>query len=239
MMDEKATAGRMKRASLAIIIPALNAVGTLAACLEAIEESRARFDLRVRVADGGSSDGTPELARRFGAETMTTAPGRGAQLRAGAAASDADWLLFLHADTVLAPGWSEEAAKWIADAANAARAAAFCFALDDESAAARRVEAFVAWRCRTFGSAYGDQGLLMPRRLYDEIGGYRPLVLMEDVDMMRRIGRRRLSILASKAVTSSVRYRHTGYIARGLRNLFCLVLYFARVPPKFIARIYG
>lgn len=227
------------RPSLGVVIPTLNAAETLARCIGALDEARPRLARRILVVDGGSQDGTPALAGRLGADVMETAPGRGAQLQAGASRSDAEWLLFLHADTVLAPGWSHEAARFIGDAANERRAGAFRFALDDKTAAARRVEAFVSWRCRTLGLAYGDQGLLIRHRFYREIGGFRPLVLMEDVDIMRRIGRARLVMLEAAAMTSAARYKRRGYAARGLRNLFCLSLYFARVPPKFIARVYG
>jgi rSAM/selenodomain-associated transferase 2 len=227
-----------KTMSLSVVIPALDAAATLPRCLEALEEARGRFRLRFIVVDGGSRDGTRELARTLGAEAIESLPGRGAQLAAGAGASDGDWLLFLHADTVLDTGWSEEAARFLRDPANAKRAAAFRFALDDESAAARRLEAFVSWRCRVLGLAYGDQGLLLSRSFFEEIGGFRPLPLMEDVDIARRIGRRRLTLLDTPAITSAARYRREGYAARGARNLVCLMLYFAGMPPKLIARIY-
>lgn len=235
MSDTLATA----RPSLTVIVPALNAAGTLARALAALEEGRRSFAVSVLVVDGGSNDRTLELARRLGADVLEAAPGRGMQLRAGAAASHSEWLLFLHADTVLAPDWSIEAAKFIENSDNERRAAAFRFALDDKSSTARRVEGFVAWRCRVFGLAYGDQGLLISRRFYGEIGGFRRLPLMEDVDMVRRIGRRRLVMLAAAATTSAERYRSEGYVSRGMRNLLCLGLYFAGVPAEFIAKIYG
>ncbi len=83
----------------------------------------------------------------------------------------------------------------MADPANAGRAAVFRFALDDATPAARRLERVVAWRCRTLGLPYGDQGLLLSRALYDALGGFRALRLMEDVDLIRRVGRARLVFL--------------------------------------------
>jgi RNA:NAD 2'-phosphotransferase (TPT1/KptA family) len=79
----------------------------------------------------------------------------------------------------------------------------------------------------------------MSRRLYDRLGGFRDVPLMEDVDMVRRLGRARIAVLRSKAVTSAVRYRRDGYARRIGRNLSCLALYYLRVPPRIIARIYG
>jgi len=225
--------------SLAVVIPARDAAATLGASLRALEEARERFALRVTVVDGGSRDATAGIARKLGAEVIESRPGRGTQLAAGAGTSDSDWLLFLHADTVLAPGWSAEALRFARAPKNARRAAAFRFVLDDESGAARRIESFVAWRCRALGLAYGDQGLLLSRRFYEALGGFRPIPLMEDVDMVRRITRKRLAILESAAVTSAARYRAEGYLSRGLRNLACLALFFAGIPPKLIARLYG
>jgi len=118
------------------------------------------------------------------------------------------------------------------------QAAAFRFALDDPAPAARRLEALVAWRCRALGLPYGDQGLLLSRALHDAVGGYRPLPLMEDVDLVRRIGRRRVVILDAAAVTSAVRFRAGGYLRRSARNLACLALYLAGMPPPLIARLY-
>jgi len=238
-MSSSIAPAAVPRPPLAVIVPALNAAGTLGQTIAALDEGRGRFALSVLVVDGGSNDGTAELARRLGADVLAEAPGRGTQLGAGAAASHSDWLLFLHADTVPAPGWSIEVANFMRNPENERRAAAFRFALDDGSSAARRVEALVAWRCRQFGLAYGDQGLLISRRFYGELGGFRPLPLMEDVDMVRRIGRRRLVMLGTAATTSAARYRRQGYIMRGFRNLLCLGLYFAGVPAEFVAKIYG
>jgi hypothetical protein len=126
----------------------------------------------------------------------------------------------------------------MADPANRERAACFRLGFDDASAMARRLERIVAWRTRRLGLPYGDQGLVIARSFYDALGGYRPLPIMEDVDFARRIGRRRLSVLAATALTSAARYRRHGYAARMLRNMTCLALYFLGVPPLFIAGLY-
>jgi hypothetical protein len=86
---------------------------------------------------------------------------------------------------------------------------------------------------------YGDQGLLISKRLYKEIGGFNPLPIMEDVDIVRRLGRKRIAILPADAVTSAERYHRDGYIARTLRNQACLALYRAGLPLDRIVRIYG
>ncbi len=224
---------------LSIVIPALDAAATLPAVLAALAEGRAAGLLReVLVVDGGSQDATAALARARGARILAAPRGRGTQLAAGGAAAAGAWLLFLHADTVLARGWPEAAAVFMADAANRRRAGYFRLRLDDGARAARRIEAAAGWRARRLGLPYGDQGLLLSAELYRALGGFRPLPLMEDVDLARRLGRRRLVALAADAVTSAARYRRDGYVARPLRNLACLALHFARVPPALLLRLY-
>ncbi|MEE9302026.1 MAG: TIGR04283 family arsenosugar biosynthesis glycosyltransferase [Alphaproteobacteria bacterium] len=226
------------RPVLSIVIPTANAERALALTLESLAEAET-LPIELVIADGGSTDGTLEFARRHGARVVTAQKGRGVQLAAGAQAATGAWLLFLHADTVLSAGWAREAARFMADSQNERRAAVFRFALDDGAPAARRVEKMVRWRCRRLGLPYGDQGLLICRRFYDSLGGFRPMPLMEDVDLVRRIGRRRLARLDATATTSAVRYRGSGYLWRGALNLACLGLYIAGVEPRLIARFYG
>ena len=234
-------AGRLQKAGvqpeLSIVIPARDAGATVADTLDAIATPPG-YAREIVLVDGGSTDDTAALARDRGAQVIESPPGRGKQLALGARRARGRWLLFLHADTVLAEGWIDAVSAWCGDPANRERAAAFRFALDDRAPAARRLEAMVAWRTRRLGLPYGDQGLLISRTFYDALGGFRPLVLMEDVDLVRRIGRRRLDALDIAAVTSAARYRAGGYLRRPARNLACLGLYFLGVPPARIARLY-
>ncbi len=223
---------------LSIVIPALDAETQIEATLAALSPA-AGPAFEIVVADGGSADGTVALAESLGARVVTGPRGRGRQLIAGAAAAKGDWLLFLHADTRLAPGWRAEVAGFVAEPKNARRAGVFRLVLDDEAAPARRLERIARWRGRRLGLPYGDQGLLIARRFYEAIGGYRPIELMEDVALVRRIGRRRLVWLESAAVTSARRYRKGGYLLRPARNLLCLALYFLGLPTRLIARLYA
>jgi rSAM/selenodomain-associated transferase 2 len=196
----------------------------------------------VIIADGGSSDTTAEIAEAAGADLIRVERGRGQQLAEGARRAKSHWLLFLHADTVLQPGWEAETAALIQAIEKGARhdtAAAFRFALDDRGVRAACLSAVVKLRCSLLRLPYGDQGLLISRRLYDEIGGFKPMTLMEDVDIVRRLGGRRLTFFRSQAVASARRYRAEGYLKRTFRNLACLSLYYLRVPPRVLARLYG
>lgn len=224
---------------LSIVIPTLDAARTLKATLAALAEASAtRLAHEIIISDGGSSDDTVALAMRAGARAVSGPPGRGVQLAAGAAAASGDWLLFLHADTRPQPGWTDAVRRFCANPANAVAAGYFRFALDERCRAARRVEWLVRLRCRLLALPYGDQGLLIARAAYHALGGFRALPLMEDVDLARRLGRRRLRPLGHDAVTSAERYRRDGWWRRPLRNLACLSLYFLGVAPKHLLRLY-
>lgn len=216
---------------LTIVIPTLNAAIGLDHTLAAIAGAAAE----ILVVDGGSTDDTAAIAARHGATLREAHRGRGAQLQAGAAAATSPWLLFLHADTVPAPGWRDAVARHLATPALAAH---FRFALDDPAREARRLERWVARRCRWLALPYGDQGLLIHRDLHARIGGFRPIPIMEDVDIVRRLGRRRLVAIDLPFVTSAERWRREGWGRRSRRNLACLALWFLGLPPDRIARFY-
>ena len=192
----------------------------------------------VIVADGGSADDTVVIARAAGTRIVAAERGRGPQLAAGAAAAKGDWLLFLHADCRPQGRWQEAVARFVGEPAASGRAGYFDLVFDDRAPAARRLERIVAWRSRRLGLPYGDQGLLISRSLYDAVGGFANLPLMEDVDLARRLGRRRVAPIGATIATSAARYHRDGWMLRPLRNIACLALYFAGVPMPAIVRLY-
>jgi rSAM/selenodomain-associated transferase 2 len=222
--------------ALSIIIPALNAEALIVRTVSAICPGCEIPDLEIIVADGGSTDRTAAAAAGAGARVIVVPRGRGSQIAAGIAAAAHPWLLILHADTRPGPGWRDAVA---AHTRTPGVAGYFRFALESRDPRARRLERIVAWRCRVLGLPYGDQGLLIHRDLLRAVGGMKPLPLMEDVDLIRRLGRRRLRRLPADAVTSAARWERDGYIRRSARNLLCLLMWFAGVPPRVIARLYA
>ena len=225
--------------TISVVIPTLNAAAhlprALAPLVRGVTEGLVK---QVIVADGGSSDDTVAIAEAAGCDVVASAPGRAKQLRAGAEASRANWLLFLHADTALAAGWVEEVQRFLDMPMARKRAAAFRFAFDDDSPAAKRAVFWTRLRARVMKLPYGDQGLLISRLLYDGLGGYPDLPLMEDVELVRRIGRRRLVLLETEAVTSAEKYRRDGWDKRAWRNLGLMARYLMGADPVELAKAY-
>lgn len=222
------------RAPISVIIPTLNAGAALPACLMALGEGLQEGLIReLIISDGGSTDSTCATARAAGAEIVTGPASRGGQLRRGAAAAQGHWLLFLHADTRLAAGWTAAVLAHLAGQ----NAAAFRLRFDSRHPMARLTEAWANLRSRRFDLPYGDQGLLIPRALYDATGGYPDQPLMEDVALARAL-KGRLTLLSATALTSAERYQRDGWLRRGARNLATLARYATGTPPEVLARRY-
>jgi len=228
------TGGAAELADVAVIIPVLNAARTLGATL-----ASARTMGELIVCDGGSSDDSVAAAEAASARVVHGARGRGVQLAAGAAASTRPWMLFLHADTPLDDDCRRAVADHIALPGAASHAGFFKLRFDDDAWQARALERAVALRVRLFALPYGDQGLLIHRSLYDAIGGFKPLPLMEDVDIVRRLGRRRIARLPAAVVTSAEKWRRRGWVRHSAGNLMCLGLYLAGMSAERVARLYG
>jgi glycosyltransferase involved in cell wall biosynthesis len=224
---------RHYRRMISVIIPTLNADRLLPRCFDSLIAAAVRGVVReVIVADGGSRDATLAIADGAGAHIVTTGKGRATQMSVGAQAAKSDWLLFLHPETALEPGWEMEAESFIDQAVmERPRAAVFRFALEDFGGEARRAEAKAALRTSLFALPYGDQGLLIPKRLYVKLGGYRALADMEDADLVRRIGRRRLVGLRSRAINTARQPRNA------LRGLALTLLHALRVPSRVVAKL--
>ena len=221
---------------ISVVIPTLNAERSLGPCLAALGEAVLEPMLaEVIFADGGSADDTREIAEAVGARFVEAPRGRGPQLRAGAEAARGEWLLFLHADTVLPAGWVAAAQRHIAS--GPAAAGWFRLGFDQPGLTPKFVAGWANLRSR-LGLPYGDQGLLIHRSLYREAGGYPDVPLMEDVSLARALGRSRLARIEATAVTSAEKYRRNGWLRQGARNLATLARYGLGASPEALARSY-
>ena len=218
---------------ISVVIPTFNSERALTRSFDSLIPAAVRGVVReVIVADGGSSDATLAIADAAGAHIISAGKSRSAQLIAGADSARADWILFLRPETALETGWDMEVESFIDQAMpEQPRAAVFRFALEDFGGEARRAEAKAQLRSWALGLPYGDQGLLIPKRLYKKLGGYRALDRMEDADLVRRIGRRRLVGLRSRAVNLA-RPPHSA-----LRGLVLSLLHTLRVPSRVVAKL--
>jgi rSAM/selenodomain-associated transferase 2 len=221
-------------AQISVIVPTLNAESSLAACFGALMEGvEAGLIRELIISDGGSTDATGAVAQAWGAEVVHGPASRGGQLGRGAELAQGEWLLIVHADTVLAQGWS---AAVIAHLAHKDQAGWFPLAFDQRGMAAGIVAGWANLRSRA-GLPYGDQGLLIHRNLYDAVGGYPDQPLMEDVAIARAL-RGCLVTLDGLAVTSAAKYRAQGWVRRGARNLWTLIRYAAGASPEVLAQSY-
>jgi len=224
------------RAPLSIILPTLDAEaalpGALGALMEGVEAGLVR---ELIVSDGGSQDASGDMARAAGAEVVLGAAGRGGQLARGAGAAGGAWLLFLHADSWPAPGWAEAVATHMVRAPD--KAAAFRLRFRAKGGGARLTAGWANLRTRLFNMPYGDQGLLISRALYDSVGGFADIALMEDVAMARAL-RGQVSLLDHAITTDATRYLAQGWVRRGARNWLTMARYLAGADPDKLARGY-
>lgn len=223
---------------LSVIIPALNEEPRIGDQLTRLA-STPGIDEFV-VVDGGSTDRTPATVRASGlARLVTSSPGRGTQMNAGARAATGDVLLFLHADVALPATVAALVAGALADAAVAGGAFRIETVPDGKPGWAARMLWLADLRSRYSRLPYGDQAMFVRRETFDRLGGFAPVPLFEDLEFsrrMRRVGRVR--ILTSTVQVSGRRFMARPVASAVLMNVLP-VLYRLGVPTSTLARMYG
>ena len=217
---------------LSVIIPALNEERALPKSVASVPR-----DAEVIVADGQSLDRTREVAARLGTRVITGDAGRGAQMNRGAEHASGDTLLFLHADCMLDPG----ADNAIEEALSDDRVVGGSFHLRIQPA--RIVLAVVAFganlRARWLRLPYGDQALFVRRQVFEELGGYREIPIMEDVELVKRLRKRgRLKHLSANVTTSPRHWQRLGPVLTTLLNWFAVAAFTLGAPPSRLAAVY-
>jgi len=219
-------------ASITVIIPSLNEEASIRASVASALAGAAE----VIVVDGGSTDATVALARGAGARVVSAPRGRAVQMEAGVAGASGEWLVFLHADTCLQPGWADALHGLDARVAGGA----FRLALDSPRLRYRLVEAAVRLRCAILKLPYGDQGIFARRSSLGAAGAFRDVPILEDVDLARRLRRQgRLAFPPVRAVTSARRWEERGFWRTTLVNGCVMALAAAGWPRERLARLYG
>ena len=218
---------------VSLVVPVLNDAEAAATLLAQVPPTS---HVEMLLVDGGYDVEIDRLAgSRPDVRIIRTAAGRACQMNEGASLSSADWVLFLHADSRLPPGWLTA----LTSCEPHVIGGWFRFALDDPAWQARLIERAVAWRVRLFRLPYGDQGIFVRRRVFESLGGFRELPIMEDVDFVRRLIKAGpVRELPLPLATSARRWRRDGWFTRSACNLALLTLYFLGVSPARLARWY-
>lgn len=223
-----------QRPLVSVIIPTLNEAEVLPTTLEHL---RGVDGIEIIVADGGSHDATGDVAAEAGATVIEVVGGRAAQMNAGAARAGGCHLLFLHADTLLPEGFADTVRRTLDNPATVL--GAFGFRTDGSGLRMRLVEWGTNVRSSMLRWPYGDQGLFLEKRVFNELGGFGDLPIMEDFDLVRRLRRRgRVVTVPDCVVTSARRWRRLGVLRTMLRNQGMVLGYWIGVPPERLARLY-
>lgn len=224
--------------SISVIIPVFHEASRINDTIGHILEVSAGASVEILVVDGDPSGETIREIQHSAVRTTTAETGRGFQLNRGASLAKGEILLFLHADTRLPAGAFDRITETMKDRRIAG--GAFRLAIDSPLWPFRFIEKAVWHRSRRLGLPYGDQGIFLRRQYFNDLGGFRSVPIMEDVDLMRRIrkSKGRIFILDDAVVTSARRWEEEGILYCTLRNWRLLLLFFLGVPPEKLLKHY-
>jgi rSAM/selenodomain-associated transferase 2 len=224
---------------ISIIIPVLNEVKNIRVAIDSIFPSE---NTEVIVVDGGSSDGTIEVVKELGIMLLYSTAGRAAQMNLGAQNATSDILVFLHADTRLPLGYDDLIRTALGNICRSDRvpiAGAFALEIDDRSRRFRWVEWGVKYRSRFLKMPYGDQAIFLRAKVFDEIGGFPDLPIMEDFELMRRLQKLgSVAIIEEPVITSARRWLQQGIFKTTLINQLMILGYLMGVDLDRLVQLY-
>jgi len=217
---------------ISVIIPALNEAENILACLRSVQGQDGQHE--IIVVDGGSRDGTPQLAAAL-ARVISARRGRAIQMNTGARLASGEVLLFLHADSLL----PRDALARLREALSDSRTAGGTFTLQfDADRALLRLYSFCT-RFRFPLFHFGDQGIFVRRSVFEHIGGFAELPFMEDLEFLRRLRKSGGVALVPKAVTTSARrFLQYGVVRQQIRNIALVSAFCLGARPEALARFY-
>ena len=220
--------------NITLVIPTYNAEKTIYKTLDNVSK---KFQ-KIIIVDADSKDLTRKICDKFTIQFFTSKKNRGLQLNIGGEKCDSDWIFFLHADSILDSDAINEINKFISNAKNNYKAAALKLKFNQKNIYSFLLSKIVFFRSKYLKLPYGDQGLIISKVFYTKIGGFKPLPIMEDVEIVKNIGFKNIILLDSYITTDSIRYKDQGWLFRPLINLYCLSLYFLGFNINLINKIY-
>lgn len=225
------------RPEVSVIIPVLNEAGNINQVVDHIL-GLPGGDREIVIVDGSPGCETLQAVERAGVKKISSGPGRGLQMNRGAEAASGEVLVFLHADTFLPEAAFLLIAKAAADPEIVG--GAFDLGINSGRKVFRLIERAASLRSRITRIPYGDQGIFLRRKCFMDIGGFKEIPIMEDVELMSRVRRLggRLSIIREKVLTSPRRWEREGIAACTARNWTLITLYLVGVAPERLARFY-
>lgn len=218
---------------ISIIIPALNEAENILSCLHSVKNQQGEFE--VIVVDGGSVDGTVEIARPS-TRVIRTEKGRAVQMNSGVRHCTGEVLLFLHADSQLPPDGLLLVEHVLADPRVVG--GTFRLRFDSQGFFLRLITFFTRFKFRYFH--YGDQGIFVRRSIFEELKGFEEIPIMEDVDFLRRLRRTgEVALLQQPVTTSARRFLEHGILRQQLLNTILVISYILGAKPESLKKWYG
>lgn len=219
---------------VSVIIPTFNESTVL---FETLTRLKQNDPFETIIGDGGSQDDTADIARRHGAMVIQSKQGRAVQMNAAAQEAQGDLLLFLHADSYVdSKGYQKMVDTMTREFY---LGGAFSLQIDSTQPGLRRIARCANWRSRYLNLVYGDQGIFVRREIFNELKGFSPLPICEDVDFFRRLKKKGpVILLREKAFTSPRRWLAEGVGFTTLRNIAIVSLFLMGFSPATLSRWY-